>query len=73
MTDHSDLLDAVRRPRSPDVRLEVPASRAEYERAQEILESDDSTYPQLWSDSTRNIAIFGCTECNAFRYGLLDY
>ncbi|KAK9322263.1 hypothetical protein V1517DRAFT_308158 [Lipomyces orientalis] len=57
MPEHSDLLEIVRRPLSPDVRLEVPASRAEYERVQDILENEESRYPQLWFDGTRNIAI----------------
>ncbi|KAK9376672.1 uncharacterized protein V1513DRAFT_423614 [Lipomyces chichibuensis] len=57
MADHSNLLDVVRRPLSPDIQLEVPASREEYERVQEVLESEGSKYPRLWYDSTRNIAI----------------
>ncbi|KAK9322342.1 hypothetical protein V1517DRAFT_367782 [Lipomyces orientalis] len=55
--EHSDLLEIVRRPLSPDTRLEVPASRAEYERVDEILEREEAKYPQLWYDSTRNVAI----------------
>ncbi|KAK9368313.1 hypothetical protein V1509DRAFT_658688 [Lipomyces kononenkoae] len=61
MTEHStepsELLNIVRRPLSPDVRLEVPASLAEYERVQEVLENEGTKYPQLWFDGTRNIAI----------------
>ncbi|KAK9427910.1 hypothetical protein V1505DRAFT_402261 [Lipomyces doorenjongii] len=57
MTEHSDLLDIVRRPISPDVRLEVQASRAEYEQVLEILENEESEYPKLWYDGTRNVAI----------------
>ncbi|KAK9322264.1 hypothetical protein V1517DRAFT_308159 [Lipomyces orientalis] len=57
MSEHSDLLEIVRRPLSPDVRLEVPTSRAEYERVQNVLENEESKYPQLWFDGTRNIAI----------------
>ncbi|KAK9244357.1 hypothetical protein V1506DRAFT_578751 [Lipomyces tetrasporus] len=55
--EHSELLDIVRRPLSPDTRLEVPASRAEYERVEEILEREESKYPQLWYDSVRSVAI----------------
>ncbi|KAK9313889.1 hypothetical protein V1524DRAFT_382940 [Lipomyces starkeyi] len=57
MTEHSDLLDIVRRPISPDVRLEVQATWKEYEDVQEILENEESEYPKLWYDGTRNIAI----------------
>ncbi|KAK9342554.1 hypothetical protein V1522DRAFT_460826 [Lipomyces starkeyi] len=49
--EDSELLDIVRRPLSPDTRLEVPASRAEYERVKE------AKYPQLWYDSMRSVAI----------------
>ncbi|KAK9246186.1 hypothetical protein V1506DRAFT_536103 [Lipomyces tetrasporus] len=55
--EHSELLDIFRRPLSPDTRLEVPASRAEYERVEEILEREESKYPQLWYDSMRSVAI----------------
>ncbi|KAJ8103756.1 hypothetical protein POJ06DRAFT_264586 [Lipomyces tetrasporus] len=55
--EHSELLDIVRRPLSPDTRLEVPASRAEYERVEKILEREESKYPQLWYDSMRSVAI----------------
>ncbi|KAK9311762.1 hypothetical protein V1522DRAFT_438809 [Lipomyces starkeyi] len=44
--DHLQPLDLVRRPLSPDIRLEVPASREEFE-----------LYPQIWYDSPRNLAI----------------
>ncbi|KAK9323050.1 hypothetical protein V1517DRAFT_352532 [Lipomyces orientalis] len=55
--EHSQLLDIVQRPLSPDTRLAVPASRAEYERVNEILESEEAKYPQLWYDSMRSVAI----------------
>ncbi|KAK9372042.1 uncharacterized protein V1513DRAFT_427979 [Lipomyces chichibuensis] len=55
--ERSELLDIVRRPLSPDTRLEVPASRAEYERVQEILKIEEAKYPQLWYDGTRSVAI----------------
>ncbi|KAK9254955.1 hypothetical protein V1507DRAFT_454255 [Lipomyces tetrasporus] len=42
--EHSDLLEIVRRPLSPDARLEVPASREEYERVNIILERDETKY-----------------------------
>ncbi|KAK9336584.1 hypothetical protein LIPSTDRAFT_30456 [Lipomyces starkeyi NRRL Y-11557] len=57
MTEQSDLLDIERRPISPDIRLEVQATRKEYEEVQEILENEESAYPKLWYDGTRNIAI----------------
>ncbi|KAK9319201.1 hypothetical protein V1517DRAFT_310932 [Lipomyces orientalis] len=41
MTEHSDLLEIVRRPLSPDVQLEVQASWEEYERVQAILENEE--------------------------------
>ncbi|KAK9430290.1 hypothetical protein V1505DRAFT_421788 [Lipomyces doorenjongii] len=52
--ERSDLLEIVRRPLSPDARLEVPASWEEYKRVDEILEAK---YPQLWYDSVRGVAI----------------
>ncbi|KAK9487874.1 hypothetical protein V1527DRAFT_506970 [Lipomyces starkeyi] len=55
--EHSELLDIVRRPLSPDTRLEVPASRAEYERVEEILKREEAKYPQLWYDGMRSVAI----------------
>ncbi|KAK9319200.1 hypothetical protein V1517DRAFT_60194 [Lipomyces orientalis] len=57
MTEHSDLLEIVRRPLSPDVQLEVQASGEEYEQVQAILENEECKYPRLWYDGTRNIAI----------------
>ncbi|KAJ8103509.1 hypothetical protein POJ06DRAFT_234516 [Lipomyces tetrasporus] len=55
--EHFELLDIVRRPLSPDSRLEVPASREEYERVEEILEREEAKYPQLWYDGMRSVAI----------------
>ncbi|KAK9389386.1 hypothetical protein V1515DRAFT_637435 [Lipomyces mesembrius] len=57
MTEHSDLLDIVRLPISPDVRLEVQTTRKEYEEVQEILENEESEYPKLWYDGSSNVAI----------------
>ncbi|KAK9326780.1 hypothetical protein V1520DRAFT_358640 [Lipomyces starkeyi] len=57
MMEHSDLLEIVRRPLSPDVEVEVQASREEYERVEAILENEESKYPRLWYDGTRNVAI----------------
>ncbi|KAK9234918.1 hypothetical protein V1525DRAFT_452398 [Lipomyces kononenkoae] len=51
------LLDIVTQPLSPDTKLEIPASQAEYDRVQEILENEDARYPQLWYDSARQIAV----------------
>ncbi|KAK9364491.1 hypothetical protein V1509DRAFT_669314 [Lipomyces kononenkoae] len=53
----SELMSVVRRPLSPDAKIEVPASWDEYERAQEFLDTEGSKYPRLWYDSTRRIAI----------------
>ncbi|KAK9243464.1 hypothetical protein V1506DRAFT_462950 [Lipomyces tetrasporus] len=57
MTEHLDLLEIVRRPLSPGARLEVQVSWEEYGRVQAILENDESKYPRLWYDGTRNLAI----------------
>ncbi|KAK9236408.1 hypothetical protein V1525DRAFT_346155 [Lipomyces kononenkoae] len=54
---HSNLLEVVRRPLSPDTRLEVPASREEYEQVGEILGREEASYPQLWYDSAKGVAI----------------
>ncbi|KAK9371588.1 uncharacterized protein V1513DRAFT_421902 [Lipomyces chichibuensis] len=55
--EHSQLLNIIQRPLSPDTRLEVPASREEYERVNGIIEREESKYPQLWYDSMRSVAI----------------
>ncbi|KAK9327470.1 hypothetical protein V1520DRAFT_46523 [Lipomyces starkeyi] len=55
--ERSNLLEIVRRPLSPDTRLEVPTSWEEYKRVDEILERDEAKYPQLWYDSVRGVAI----------------
>ncbi|KAK9361280.1 hypothetical protein V1504DRAFT_491551 [Lipomyces starkeyi] len=57
MTDRTDLLEIVRRPLLPDVRLEVQVSWEQYKRVQKILENEGLKYPRLWYDGTRNIAI----------------
>ncbi|KAK9235062.1 hypothetical protein V1525DRAFT_411059 [Lipomyces kononenkoae] len=57
LMEHSQLLEIVKRPLSPDTRLEIPASQTEYERVQEIIETEDANYPQLWYDSARQVAI----------------
>ncbi|KAK9481600.1 hypothetical protein V1527DRAFT_522531 [Lipomyces starkeyi] len=55
--DHLQLLRLVRRQLSPDTRLEVPASREEFDLVQEILDREHAEYPQLWYDGWRNVAI----------------
>ncbi|KAK9243195.1 hypothetical protein V1506DRAFT_555597 [Lipomyces tetrasporus] len=55
--EHSELLDAVRRPLSPDTQIEIPASRSEYENVQEILEEEGSKFPKLQYDGARKVAI----------------
>ncbi|KAJ8103549.1 hypothetical protein POJ06DRAFT_298043 [Lipomyces tetrasporus] len=52
-----NLMDVVRRPLSPDAKIEVPASWDEYEYAQELLDTDGNKFPRLCYDSTRQIAI----------------
>ncbi|KAJ8103553.1 hypothetical protein POJ06DRAFT_190968 [Lipomyces tetrasporus] len=54
---HSELLATVRRPLSPDTQIEVPATRSEYERVQEILEEEDAKFPTLQYDGFRKVAI----------------
>ncbi|KAK9373788.1 uncharacterized protein V1513DRAFT_459459 [Lipomyces chichibuensis] len=54
---HSELLEIVRRPLSPDTHLEVPATRSEYERVQEILEGEDAKFPTLQYDGFRKVVI----------------
>ncbi|KAK9364842.1 hypothetical protein V1509DRAFT_600625 [Lipomyces kononenkoae] len=56
-TENSHLLDIVRRPISPDVQVEVEASPTEYEQVRQILENEESDYPKLWYDGSRNVAI----------------
>ncbi|KAK9377528.1 uncharacterized protein V1513DRAFT_456367 [Lipomyces chichibuensis] len=55
--EQSVLMGVVRRPLSPDAKIEVPASWDEYEYAQELLETEGNKYPRLCYDSTRQIAI----------------
>ncbi|KAK9374723.1 uncharacterized protein V1513DRAFT_458612 [Lipomyces chichibuensis] len=54
---HSELLEIVRRPLSPDTHLEVPATRSEYERVQGILEGEDAKFPTLQYDGFRKVVI----------------
>ncbi|KAK9235753.1 hypothetical protein V1525DRAFT_347657 [Lipomyces kononenkoae] len=54
---HSNLLETVRRPLSPDTTLEVPSSRAEYEQVQNIIEREERKYPRLLYDGVRNVTI----------------
>ncbi|KAK9481894.1 hypothetical protein V1527DRAFT_455564 [Lipomyces starkeyi] len=54
---HSELLATVRRPLSPDTNIEVPATRSEYERVQEILDEEDAKFPTLQYDGFRKVAI----------------
>ncbi|KAK9311176.1 hypothetical protein V1524DRAFT_473440 [Lipomyces starkeyi] len=55
--EHSNLLEVVRGMLSPDTRLEVPASREDYERVNEILGNEEARNPQRWYDSMKNVAI----------------
>ncbi|KAK9329086.1 hypothetical protein V1520DRAFT_280001 [Lipomyces starkeyi] len=54
--EHSVLVNVVRRPLSPDARIEVPATWAEYEYVQEHLDNEGSKFPRLWYDSSSKIA-----------------
>ncbi|KAJ8103669.1 hypothetical protein POJ06DRAFT_279400 [Lipomyces tetrasporus] len=54
---HSNLLEVVRGRLSRDTRLEVSASREEYEQVGEVLEREEASYPQLWYDSAKGVAI----------------
>ncbi|KAK9368098.1 hypothetical protein V1509DRAFT_624247 [Lipomyces kononenkoae] len=55
--EQSDLMTILERPLSPDARVEVQASWAEYERAQELLDNIGNKYPRLGYDGARQIAI----------------
>ncbi|KAK9236059.1 hypothetical protein V1525DRAFT_427389 [Lipomyces kononenkoae] len=55
--EQSDLMTLLQRPLSPDARVEVPASWAEYDRAQELLDNLGNKYPRLWYDGARQTAI----------------
>ncbi|KAK9318996.1 hypothetical protein V1517DRAFT_370067 [Lipomyces orientalis] len=57
LIEHSELLDTVRRPISPDPQIEIQASRSEYERVQEILEEEGAKFPRLQYDGVRQAAI----------------
>ncbi|KAK9311162.1 hypothetical protein V1524DRAFT_473446 [Lipomyces starkeyi] len=50
---HSELLATVRRPLSPDTHIEVPATRSEYERVQEILDEEYAKFLTLQYDGFR--------------------
>ncbi|KAK9311326.1 hypothetical protein V1522DRAFT_458418 [Lipomyces starkeyi] len=54
--EHSVLMSVVRRPLSPDARIEVPATWAEYEYVQEQIDNEGSKFPRLWYDSSSKIA-----------------
>ncbi|KAK9327700.1 hypothetical protein V1520DRAFT_387259 [Lipomyces starkeyi] len=54
---HSELLATVRRPLFPDTHIEVPATRSEYERVQEILDEEYAKFLTLQYDGFRKVAI----------------
>ncbi|KAK9342919.1 hypothetical protein V1522DRAFT_460592 [Lipomyces starkeyi] len=54
--EQSNLMCVVTRPLSPDTRIEVSATWAEYEYAQEHLDNEGTKFPRLWYDSTQKIA-----------------
>ncbi|KAK9258641.1 hypothetical protein V1519DRAFT_369714, partial [Lipomyces tetrasporus] len=53
----TELIDAIRRPLSPDTQVEVPATREEYDQVCEVIESEEMKHPQLLYDSARSVAI----------------
>ncbi|KAK9372095.1 uncharacterized protein V1513DRAFT_453387 [Lipomyces chichibuensis] len=55
--ENSELLNAVRRPLSPDSEIEIPASRSEFVRVVEILEEEGVKYPRRQYDGVRQAAI----------------
>ncbi|KAK9326581.1 hypothetical protein V1520DRAFT_351047 [Lipomyces starkeyi] len=57
LMEHSQLLDLVRRPLSPDTVIEVPASREEFEYVEDMLEQEEERYPLVQYDSVKGIAI----------------
>ncbi|KAK9489531.1 hypothetical protein V1508DRAFT_444775 [Lipomyces doorenjongii] len=57
--EQSDLMGVVRRPLSPDAKIEVPASWNEYEYAQELLDTEGNKFPRLCYDSTRRHHMVG--------------
>ncbi|KAK9312236.1 hypothetical protein V1522DRAFT_103301 [Lipomyces starkeyi] len=64
----SELLAALRRPRSPDGQIEVPASREEYEHVQEMLEEESVKYMHMgFCPSSRN------QLTQIYRYPRLQY
>ncbi|KAK9483076.1 hypothetical protein V1527DRAFT_297474 [Lipomyces starkeyi] len=52
----SNLMSLVTRPLSPDAKIEVPATWAEYEYAQGYLDNEGSKFPRLWYDSSYQLA-----------------
>ncbi|KAK9366785.1 hypothetical protein V1509DRAFT_628523 [Lipomyces kononenkoae] len=54
--ERSNLMSAVRRSLSPDAKIEVPATWAEYEHAQGYLDSEERKFPRLWYDSSSQLA-----------------
>ncbi|KAJ8102712.1 hypothetical protein POJ06DRAFT_54260 [Lipomyces tetrasporus] len=54
--EQSVLMNVVRRPLSPDAKIEVPATWAEYEYAQEHLDTEGNKFPRLWYDSANKLA-----------------
>ncbi|KAK9326501.1 hypothetical protein V1520DRAFT_300806 [Lipomyces starkeyi] len=53
--EQSVLMSVVRRPVSPDSRIEVPATWEEYEYAQKHLDSKGTKFPRLWYDSASKL------------------
>ncbi|KAK9491786.1 hypothetical protein V1508DRAFT_405298 [Lipomyces doorenjongii] len=51
-------MNVVRRPLSPDAKIEVPRTWAEYKYAQEYLDNEGNNlrFPRLWSDSAGKLA-----------------
>ncbi|KAK9334756.1 hypothetical protein LIPSTDRAFT_76251 [Lipomyces starkeyi NRRL Y-11557] len=56
LMEQSNLMGVVTRPLSPGARIEVPATWAEYEYAQEHLDNEGSQFPRLWYDSSCQLA-----------------
>ncbi|KAK9235379.1 hypothetical protein V1525DRAFT_452088 [Lipomyces kononenkoae] len=54
--EQSALMSVVRRPLSPDARIEVPATWEEYEYAHEHLDNEETKYPRLLYDGSSKLA-----------------
>ncbi|KAK9324694.1 hypothetical protein V1517DRAFT_351171 [Lipomyces orientalis] len=54
--EHSVLMNVVRRPLSPDAKIEITATCAEYEYAQAHLDNEGNKFPRLWYDSASQLA-----------------